>query len=63
MCQVLFNSLVYFQSYAPDKLNAAKIKKGLCIKFPLITFNTLNRYAPDNLIIAKIRKENKFVIT
>ena len=28
MCQVSFNSLVYFQRYAPDKLFIAKIKKG-----------------------------------
>ena len=26
--QVLFNSLLYFQGYAPDKLNIAKIRKG-----------------------------------
>ena len=28
MYQGLFNSRLYFQSYAPDKLNIAKIKKG-----------------------------------
>ena len=28
MYQVSFNSLVYFQRYAPDKLFIAKIKKG-----------------------------------
>ena len=28
MYQVLFNSLLYLQRYAPDKLNTAKIKKG-----------------------------------
>ena len=28
MYQVSFNSLLYFQSYAPDKLFIAKIKKG-----------------------------------
>ena len=28
MYQVLFNSLLYFQRYAPDKLNIAKIRKG-----------------------------------
>ena len=27
MCQVLFNSLLYFQRYAPDKLNIAKNRK------------------------------------
>ena len=28
MYQVLFNSLLYFQRYAPDKLNTAEIRKG-----------------------------------
>ena len=28
MCQVSFNSLLYLQRYAPDKLFTAKIKKG-----------------------------------
>ena len=28
MYQVSFNSLLYFQRYAPDKLHLAKIKKG-----------------------------------
>ena len=28
MYQVLFNSLLYFQRYALDKLNIAKIRKG-----------------------------------
>ena len=28
MYQVLFNSLIYFQRYVPDKLNTAKIRKG-----------------------------------
>ena len=28
MYQVSFNSLLYFQRYAPDKLLIAKIKKG-----------------------------------
>ena len=28
MYQVLCNSLLYFQRYAPDKLNIAKIRKG-----------------------------------
>ena len=28
MYQVLFNSLPYFQRYAPDKLNIAKIRQG-----------------------------------
>ena len=28
MYQVSFNSLLYFQRYAPDKLFTAKIKKG-----------------------------------
>ena len=28
MYQVLFNSRLYFQRYAPDKLFIAKIKKG-----------------------------------
>ena len=28
MYQVLFDSLLYFQRYAPDKLNIAKIRKG-----------------------------------
>ena len=28
MYQVLFNSLLYLQRYAPDKLNIAKIRKG-----------------------------------
>ena len=28
MYQVLLNSLLYFQRYAPDRLNIAKIRKG-----------------------------------
>ena len=28
MYQVLFNSFLYFQRYAPDKLNIAKMRKG-----------------------------------
>ena len=28
MYQVSFNTLLYFQLYAPDKLSVAKIKKG-----------------------------------
>ena len=28
MYPVLFNSFLYFQTYAPDKLNIAKIRKG-----------------------------------
>ena len=49
MYQVLFNSLLYFQRYAIDKLNAAKRKVLYQFSFNSLVY--FQRYAPDNLFI------------
>ena len=78
-CIVSFDSLLYFQRYALDKFNIAKIRKGnnsiniddrvMVLAFctfphsPLSLYEVSFRYAPDKLPIAKIKKGNNSVIT
>ena len=59
MHHVSFNSLLYIQRYAPDKLFIAKIKKGFCscilqfyhcIKFHLFIFNTFRDMLRTSLL-------------
>ena len=79
MYQVSFNSFLYFQIYALDKLFIAKIKKesnsvntgyGFCIlqflsqpKFHLFIFNTFRDLLRTSLLLQIVRKGNNSVIT
>ena len=65
---VLFNSLLYFQRYAPDKLNIAEIRRVIVLAFcdsphgPLsvyqVSFHSLvyfQRYATDKFLLQKLK--------